>query len=131
MLKAPFSTDSMMAITGAKGTCQTLDDQFIGRPGNHLDYLEFSCAMVRRSVIVGKLFSDYIRFAYCEDADLCLRLREKGYRIAQADFKLVEHFRNTTSRAVPGIQYILQNNLAVCRKRWAFYLQHRKFPNQA
>lgn len=126
MLKVPFS-DPMMAVTGAKGTCQTLDDNFIGRPGNQLDYLEFSCAMVKRSVIVGKLFSDYLRFAYTEDADLCLRLREKGYRIAQADFKLVEHFRNTTSRTIPGIRHIMADNFATCRKRWGFYLQHRKF----
>lgn len=130
MLKAPFS-DAMMAVTGARGTCQTLDEQFIGRPGNQLDYIEASCMMVRRSMIVGRLFSDYLRFAYTEDADLCLRLREKGYRIAQADFKLVEHQRNTTSKTIPGIRHIMADNFATCRKRWGFYLKHRKFEHES
>ena len=127
MLKAPFAGDDKMAVTGAKGTCQTLDENFVGRHGNQLDYVEGSCMCIRRSHIVGKLFSDYIKVGYCEDADMCLRVRERGLKIAQADFKLVEHFRNTTSRTIPGIRHIMAQNFATCRKRWAFYLRHRKF----
>ncbi len=129
MLKVPF-IDPLMAVVGAKGTCNTLDENFVGHRGNCLDYVEFSCAMVRRSAIVGRLFSDYLRFAYGEDADLCLRLRERGLKIAVADLVLTEHFRNTTSRTIPGIRHIMEQNFATCRKRWAFYLKHRKFENQ-
>lgn len=129
MLKAPF-VDPLMAVTGARGTCQTLDERFIGRPGNMVDYIEASCMMIRREHIVGDLFSSYLHFAYTEDADLCLRLRERGLKIAQADFKLVEHFRNTTSRMIPGIRHLMEQNFATCRKRWSYYLQHRKFERE-
>lgn len=130
MLKAPFMGEPLMAVTGAKGTCNTLDENFVGRKGNQLDYIEFSCAMVRRSLIGVTLFSDYLRFAYGEDADLCLRLRERGLKIAVADFVLAEHFRNTTSRHIPAIRSIMADNFATCRKRWSYYLKHRKFDHQ-
>lgn len=130
MLKAPF-TDPLMAVTGARGTCQTLDGNFVGRPGNYLDYIEASCMMVRRSLMPTPLFPKELRIGYGEDAWLCLELREKGYKIAQADFKLTEHFRNTTSRTIPGIRHIMADNFATCRKRWAYYLQHRKFNHEA
>lgn len=63
-LKSPFA-DPLVAVTGAKGTCQTIDANFVGRKGDRLDYIEGSCMMVRREAIVGRLFSDYLRFAYC------------------------------------------------------------------
>lgn len=124
-LKAAF-TDPKCAITGARGTCQTLDTDFIGRRGNQLDYIEASCMMIRASMMTRPLFDPAIKFAYCEDADLCLRVRERGLTIAQADFAC-EHRRNTTSRHIPGIRHIMADNFATCRKRWAFYLQHRRF----
>lgn len=130
MLKVPFM-DPLMAVVGAKGACNTLDENFVGHKGNQLDYVEFSCAMVWRKHIIGKLFSDYLRFAYGDDADICLRLRERGLKIAVADFELKEHFRNTTSHTIPGIRHIMAQNFATCRKRWSYYLKHRKFENNA
>lgn len=128
MMKAKF-TDSKMAVVGAKGGCTTLDPNFVGHKGNQLDYIEFSCAMIRCELMTTPLFSPYLKFAYGEDADLCLRVRERGLLIAQADFA-IEHNRNTTSRKVPGIRHIMADNFATCRKRWGYYLKHRKFENQ-
>lgn len=113
-------------IAGAKGTCQHLDERFIGRTGGELEYIEGSCLMLKRDMMTKPLFADYCTFAYCEDADLSLRVRERGYSIAQADFTC-EHKRNTTSRQIPGIRHILEHNLATCQKRWANYLKHRSF----
>lgn len=129
MLKIPFS-DPNMAVVGARGGCNTLDENFVGHKGNQLDYVEFSCAMVRKSHIQGRLFSEYLIFAYGEDADLCLRLRERGLKIAVADFALAEHLRNTTSRTIPGIRQVMQQNFAACRKRWGYYLKYRRFEHE-
>lgn len=128
MMKAKF-TDSKMAVVGAKGGCTTLDPNFVGHRGNQLDYIEFSAAMMRRELMTTPLLSDYLKFAYGEDADLCLRVRERGLKIAQADFT-IEHNRNTTSRKIPGIRAIMEKNFEVCRKRWGFYLKHRKFEHE-
>lgn len=128
MMKAKF-TDSKMAVVGAKGGCTTLDPNFVGHKGNQLDYIEFSCAMMRRELMTKPLFSDYLKHSYGEDADLCLRVRERGLKIAQADFT-IEHSRNTTSRKIPGIRAIMERNFKVCRERWGYYLRHRKFENQ-
>lgn len=128
MMKAKF-IDDKMAVVGAKGGCTTLDANFVGHRGNHLDYCEFSCAMMRRELMPSPLFDESLKFAYGEDAFLCLLLREQGYKIAQADF-ILEHNRNTTSRRIPEIRAIMEKNFATCRKRWSFYLKHRKFENQ-
>lgn len=113
-------------IAGARGTCQTLDANFIGRPGKELDYIEASCMMLKRDMMTKPLFSDDIVFGYCEDADLCLRVRQRGYEIAQADFAC-EHKRNTTSRTIPGIRSIMERNFETCRRKWSFYLKNRRF----
>jgi GT2 family glycosyltransferase len=115
-----------VAIVGAKDTCQHIDDDFIGRRGGALEYIEASCMMVRCDLMTRPLFSTYLTHSYCEDADLSLRVRERGYAIAQADF-VCNHPHGATSRTVPGIRHILLNNTAVCQKRWANYMKTRTF----
>lgn len=129
-LEAPFLRDPQCALSGAKGTCQSLDAQFVGFPGSRFEYLEGSCLMGKSSLLRQHgLFSEILHFAYAEDADLSLRMRSLGYTIHQADFKLLNHARGATAKTVPGISRHMEHNFAVCQKRWQSYLRtvDRKF----
>ena len=129
-LVAPFDHDVDMAIVGQERACWSLRDNFYGCQGPRYEYVEFSCAMVRTSILKEHgLFSDYIEFANCEDSDCSLRMRELGYHIAKADFA-IQHEVGATRRNVPGLAEIFQRNLAACQHRWADYLKSkdRKFP---
>lgn len=127
-LEAPFLKDPRCAISGAKGTCQSLDETFMGRPGGPVDYIEGSCLMILTGLAKKfGLFSEYLHFAYCEDADLCLRMREQGYTVHQADFSLAHHVRGATSKHIPNLRAIMERNFSACRQRWAYYLRRRQF----
>ncbi len=105
-----------------------LDENFVGgKRGIPHDYIEGSCMMVKVDAIRPHgLFSDYLSFAYCEDADLCLRMRSLGYEIKQADFGLY-HRPGTTSRTVRHLHEAMRKNFEVCKEKWGHYLKHRTF----
>lgn len=130
LLVKPFDRDEKMAIVGQRNACCSLRSNFWGDVSFNYEYVEFSCAMVRTSIMreLG-LFSDYLEFANCEDSDASLRAREAGYHIACADFA-IQHEVGATRKHVPGLAEIFQRNLAACQKRWADYLKSkdRKFP---
>lgn len=129
---ALFDRDVDMAIVGQNNACCSLKDDFSGFRGPRYEYVEFSCAMVRTSIMreLG-LFSDYVTFSNCEDSDASLRAREAGYHIACADFA-IQHEVGATRKHVPGLAAIYQKNLAACQARWADYLKSkdRKFPHE-
>jgi len=54
-------------------------------------YCSGAALMVRRSAIVGALFDPSYAPAYCEDVDLCLRLRAAGWRIGYVHRAVVVH----------------------------------------
>ncbi len=126
-MKQAFIDDPKCAVSGPNG--RHLDNDFIGRRLGPMDYIEGSCMMVRSEFMPRPLFSPELQWAYCEDADLCLRMREKGYTIKQVDFEL-DHRPGTTTRTVPQLHNAMRKNFEVCRKRWAGYLSNpmRKFP---
>jgi len=127
-LEKPFLDDPRCAISGARGGCCTLDDNFIGHKGATVDFIEASCLMIRTDLALKYgLFDEELKVGYAEDADLSLRYRSLGYHIAQADFVLENHVAGTTSATVPGLNKIMQANFALCRRRWATYLKTRKF----
>ncbi len=123
-MKQAFVDDPKCAVSGPNG--RHLDNDFIGRRLGLMDYIEGSCMMVRSEFMSRPLFSPELQWAYCEDADLCLRMREKGYTIKQVDFEL-DHRPGTTTRTVPQLHNAMRKNFEVCRKRWAYYLKHRTF----
>lgn len=131
-LKAPFD-DPKMAITGARGGGCTLTNNFIGYKGPIVEFIEGSCMMVDvekvRPLLPHGLFAPYVSWAYGEDADLSLRVRQRGYRIAHADLS-IEHVRSATTKTIPGLGAIMQRNFIECSKRWADYFKTRKFPNE-
>lgn len=127
-LEQPFLEDAGCAVSGPGGGCCSLSDQFIGFRGERFEYVEGSCLMVRRELALRHgLFSETLQFAYGEDADLCLRLREAGHTIHEANFTLHSHATGATTATVPGLPDIMRNNFAICRQRWAAYLKTRKF----
>lgn len=127
-LEKPFLDDPKCAISGARGGCCTLDENFVGHKGDRLDYIEGSCLMVRTELARKHgLFCEELKMAYGEDADMSLRYRQLGYTIHQADFALENHVAGTTAATVPGLAKIAQQNFALCRKRWSHYLKTRTF----
>lgn len=124
--------DSKLAIVGASGSCCSLSDAMEGYLGDRVEYVEASCMMVRRSVINNLqdgLFSPYVRFAYGEDSDLSLRVRESGHDIGLVDIES-EHKRASTSSLVSERYYVkLQKvaNHAALKHRWSPYIKRRNF----
>lgn len=130
-IREEFDKHPKAALVGAKARCTSLTRDMRGTPGPRLEYLEGSCLACKTEVVkkLG-LFSPELKFAYGEDSDLSLRCREAGYTIHQADFTLPFHACAATTRTVPGIGRLANENHEYLKKRWAEYLNtpDRKFP---
>jgi GT2 family glycosyltransferase/ADP-heptose:LPS heptosyltransferase len=130
-MRQPFLDDPKMALVGAMDTCGELDAMGAGFQGGSVDYIEGSCMMARTNLLRRHGFFDPVyRLGYCEDTDLSLRMRKRGYSIAQADIK-ISHVRGATSKIVQdggvdieGYQLI---NFVTFNKRWNRYLKTRNF----
>ena len=81
-----------------------LDENFKG--GNvsfnrNIDYVAGWCICFNRSILDKfGLFDSQFEFAYCEDADFGLRLKEAGYDLYAANLDLVLHYENKTVKAL-------------------------------
>ncbi len=127
---AAMDADPKVALVGPAGTPARLDANFRGQKGGN-EYCEGSCLMVRCSVAQAHgLFDPMLPgLAYCEDSDLSLRYRQRGYKLAWAKVPAV-HFVARTSRTIPETKLWQQLNQEFMKKRWADYLAapDRKFP---
>lgn len=83
-----------------------------------------ACMMVRKSVFdeVGGL-DEALTVAF-NDVDLCLKVREKGYRVVYTPHAELYHYESSTR----GYQRRPEENLLV-RKRWAEELDHDAYYN--
>eukprot|EP01037_Dinobryon_pediforme_P001520 gene1520-1543_t len=82
-------------------------------PGYNRDrdvaYCSGAALMLRRSAIGDALFDDVFQPAYCEDTDLCLRLRNAGHRIRYVHQAVIVHHlsvstnRGSQARKLRGI----------------------------
>lgn len=128
-LEHPFLVHKDAALVGVEGTCCHLEVAngplcLVGKPGM-FEYVEGSCLMGRTDLLKRHgLFSDYLEFAYCEDADLSLRMRYLGYSIHQVPLD-IKHVRSATSKSVPGIREIMAKNMLAMTERWRHYLRMR------
>jgi len=130
-MKACF-TEPKVAIAGPGD--RWLDERFVGhrwRGGLPMqpDFIEGSCMMVRVAAlrVLGEpLFWKELQWAYADDADLCLRIRQLGYLISVADFSIT-HKSGTTTRTVPHLHDAMRKNFALCEAKWREYLRMRKF----
>lgn len=129
-LHAPFSSDAKLALTGIADTCSIIDDTFKGKPATRLqspEYIEGSCLMIPTTLARRHtLFAPYLKFAYFEDTDLSLRLRELGYNIATVPLAINHHERSSTSRHL-DLREVVEHNRKSMWERWGFYIARRHF----
>lgn len=113
------------ALSGPTGSCQTLLLNFHGTLGRDFEYLEGSCLCCKTETVKKHgLFDPHLSFAYGEDSDLSLRMREQGYTLHQVRFP-IRHERGATSREVKDVRLHQANNHGYLTKRWAHYLRVR------
>lgn len=133
-LRAPFDSDPMMGLTAPSGGCCTIDRNFQGKLAMYdrpiapqIEYIEAACVMGQTELLrkVG-MFAPELKFAYWEDTELSLRLRELGYKLAHVPFRIT-HQRAATSRNMPEIRQYQAMNGQYFRKRHAGYLRARRF----
>lgn len=87
-----------------------------------VDYCSGACLMVRRDLLVQLGgFSDELAPAYCEDADLCLRIIEQGYKIYYTPRSTIVHHLSKTTAADGESKKLQQvfTNLVKLHARWA------------
>jgi GT2 family glycosyltransferase len=96
--------------------------------GSGVDYVCGHCFCISREFYeeFGLFDEENLTFAYCEDSDFSMRIREAERRIYALHLDLVVHYGNKT--AIPVLQentdvrgYIAANH-AYLRKRWAKFL---------
>jgi GT2 family glycosyltransferase len=95
--------------------------------GDGVDYITGWCFAMPRAVYqsLGLFDETNLSFAYCEDADLSLRLREAGFLLRALHLGLVFHYENRTIKEVAKVldcQKFLEDNHLYLRNRWKSYL---------
>lgn len=121
--------DPLNAICGIKGTCCGIDKNGVGRPSETPEYVEGSCLMIRTEVAEKfGLFSEEYIFAYYEDSDLSLRVREAGYKLVFVPLP-IHHQGAATAKIVADVDlrgFYLRNQ-KVFLEKWKNYMAHRGF----
>lgn len=103
---------------------------FGGGNGYDVDYIPGWCLCVSRETYNEYgLFNKQLKFAYCEDADLSLRLKEAGKKIYSLHAPLVYHYQNKTIVDVEkegeiDVRASFEHNHEYISTRWKHYLQH-------
>lgn len=95
--------------------------------GGKIDYISGYCFCISRETYqqFGLFDAENLTFAYCEDSDFSMRLREAGKQIYSLYARLVHHYENKTIKNVLkklDLREILLNNCTFIQKRWSFYL---------
>lgn len=108
-----------------------LNEEFKGGPahfGYEVDYLPGWAICISRETYnkFGLFDGDNLEFAYCEDADFSLRIKEAGYKIYAMHVDFVTHFENKTSLAVSKdteflkvISHAFNKNHVYMKNRWS------------
>ncbi len=94
-----------------------------------VDYCSGASIMIPKTIF-NKLkgFDPYYSPAYCEDSDLALKLRDKGYRVIYQPLSTVIHFEGMTSgkNTNSGIKSYQVANLQKQYKRWKLRLSNHQ-----
>jgi GT2 family glycosyltransferase len=99
--------------------------------GTDIDYVMGWClAMPRKTYREFGLFDqENLTFAYCEDSDLGLRLKESGHDVYALNITLVLHHANVTARTVKkemDLKTVFVQNHDYFKRRHADYLENRR-----
>ncbi len=107
-----------------------LDNACFEGYGYNIDYLHGYCFCLSRQVYKKfGLFDDKnLTFAYCEDSDFSLRLKEANRKIYALHLGLVKHYGNVTIKEVaktkmPDLQKSFESNHRYLQQRWEKYLK--------
>lgn len=86
-----------------------------------VDYCSGACLMVSTTLFrdLGG-FDDALAPAYCEDADLCLRIKQRGLRVVYCPSAVVVHHLSKTSNALDGSykHKAIARNLQKISEKW-------------
>lgn len=121
------ATGPMWAGDGVRWKTGLADNGEIVTGGETPEVLDGSCLMIRRAAIPeGEPLFDprYAPFGY-EDADLCMRLRARGWDLAQACVTVEPPL--SVSWPHPDPEGIFTRNLHTFRRRWHFYITEKRF----
>ncbi len=96
--------------------------------GYEIDYVMGWCMCFKRDLSEILFDEENLEFAYCEDADFCLRIKEKGLKCYALHVPLVHHFGNKTANQVAkkrDITETFRKNHLYMKKRWSHILENR------
>lgn len=97
--------------------------------GYDIDYISGFCSCLsRKTYDEYGLFDTNLKFAYCEDADLSLRLKAAGLDIYSLHLMLVHHFENKTIKEVQArgeidVVKTFEHNHKYLVAKWADYIK--------
>lgn len=103
---------------------------FGGSNGYDVDYIPGWClCLSRKTYNEHGLFNKQLNFAYCEDADLSLRLKESGKKLYSLHAPLVHHYQNKTIIDVEkegkvDVRASFEHNHEYIKQRWKNYLEN-------
>jgi GT2 family glycosyltransferase len=82
--------------------------------------------LLRRTALDGELFDERLAPAYCEDADLCIRLRHNGWRVVyEPAARIIHHLSVSTSRGSRRRRVQLsRRNQQKLMENWREQLRH-------
>jgi GT2 family glycosyltransferase len=119
-----------VGATGYQGCI--LDERGKGgtiRFGYEIDYISGWCLCTPRTVYdeMGLFDEEHLEFAYCEDCDFSLRLKESGRRVYAFHMTQVAHFENKTITTIAKgkpqwLQDHFDHNHQYLRQRWGSFL---------
>jgi GT2 family glycosyltransferase len=105
---------------------------FGGSNGHDIDYVPGWCFCISRDTYKEfGLFSDELKFAYFEDSDYSLRLKEAGKKIYALYAPLVHHYQNKTVKTVEkegtvNLRESFEHNHNYVQIRWKDYLENNR-----
>jgi hypothetical protein len=105
---------------------------FGGTNGYEIDYVPGWCFCISRNTYQEfGLFSEKLKFAYCEDSDFSLRLQEAGKKIYSLYTPLVHHYQNVTVKDVEketeiDLKFTFDHNHNYIKERWKDYLSKNR-----
>ena len=128
-IKRQFAINPQAAVVGPRG-CRLRDNFVGGLEGNVIEYIEGVCLTIRTDLAKKHgLFDPNIRWAYGEDAELCIRMRSLGYTIHLAGFP-IHHSPGNTSCMVPEVKKFFASNHNYLRQKWSEYLKTHRFAHE-
>jgi GT2 family glycosyltransferase/ADP-heptose:LPS heptosyltransferase len=96
------------------------------RAEKEMEFVTFACALVRRSAFYSVRGFDEEYDTYCEDSDLCLRLRQAGWKVFYNPAAKAIHDESQTTG--PEKSKLHSDAHAIFERKWFHYFQRNPAP---